>query len=164
MAWMHSSPEVPSGSDLESVYRSEGLRLQRALLLFAGDADVASEAVAEAFAQALRRGTAIRSPAKWIWRAAFRIAAGELKDRARRARPVASDPEGRYELPDDVIDLVAALRKLSPKQRAAVVLHHLDGYSSVEIARILDSTPPAVFVHLSQGRKRLRHLLEEGDD
>src|SRR5438309_922479 len=118
---MHSGPEVPSKSDLESVYRSEGLRLQRAVLLFAGNADVASEAVAEAFAQALRRGTAIRSPAKWIWRAAFRIASGELKDRARRARPVSSDPEGRYEVPDDVIDLVAALRKLPPKQRAAVV-------------------------------------------
>jgi hypothetical protein len=38
----------------------------RALLVFAGDAEVASDAVAEAFAQALRRGGEIRDPKRWV--------------------------------------------------------------------------------------------------
>ncbi|HJS26677.1 MAG TPA: hypothetical protein VJ913_06090, partial [Actinomycetota bacterium] len=58
----------------------------RAVLAFAGDPEVASDAVAEAFAQVLRRGEDVRDPEGWVWRAAFRIASGELKE--RRKRPV----------------------------------------------------------------------------
>ena len=78
------------GVPLERVYREEGDRLWRAVLAFAGDPEVASDAVAEAFAQALRRGEAIRNPKRWVWRAAFRIAAGELAAR-RRAVEAPSD-------------------------------------------------------------------------
>ena len=44
---------------------------------------MADDAVAEAFAQALRRRSEIREPGRWVWRAAFRIARGELKRRSR---------------------------------------------------------------------------------
>jgi DNA-directed RNA polymerase specialized sigma24 family protein len=40
----------------------------------------------------------------------------------------------------------------------------MGGYSVKEIAAIVVSTAPAVRVHLSQGRKRLRALLEESED
>jgi DNA-directed RNA polymerase specialized sigma24 family protein len=64
---------------LERVYEEEGARPWRAVYLYAADREVASDAVAEAFAQALRRGNELRSPERWVWRTAFRIAAGELK-------------------------------------------------------------------------------------
>ena len=73
--------------NLESVYRQEGARLWRALTAYSGMPDVADEAVAEAFAQALRRGDAIQNPSGWIWRAAFRIAAGDMQ-RRRRSVPL----------------------------------------------------------------------------
>ena len=78
-------------SSLEAVYRADADRLWRALYAYAADADLASEAVAEAYAQALRRGSAIHDPAAWTWRAAFRIAAGVLK--ARRTSNVRPLPE-----------------------------------------------------------------------
>jgi RNA polymerase sigma-70 factor, ECF subfamily len=151
---------VEARTEIERVYREDGARLQRALLLFTGDREVAEDAVAEAFAQALRRGTAIKAVAPWVWRAAFRIAAGEL---TRRGSARAEATEGSYVLPETVVDLVRALRRLSPKQRGSVVLHHLAGYRAKEIAEILGSTAPAVMVHLSAGRKRLRALLAEGE-
>lgn len=43
---------VAATSEVEAVYRRDGGRLWRALFVFAGDADVADEAMAEAFAQA----------------------------------------------------------------------------------------------------------------
>ena len=49
------------------------------MYLYARDAEVASDAVAEAFAQALRRGDALRSPATWVWTVAFRLAEGLLR-------------------------------------------------------------------------------------
>jgi RNA polymerase sigma-70 factor (ECF subfamily) len=133
----------------------------QAVFAYAGDPEIASDAVAEAFAQALRRGAAIRSPERWVWRTVFRIAAGELQQRNRRRGGPAS--EGAYEMDELASDLVAALRRLPPKQRAAVVLHHAAGYPAAEIARIIGSTTGAVHVHLSRGRKRLRELLEDPD-
>jgi RNA polymerase sigma-70 factor (ECF subfamily) len=142
--------------ELERLYREQGDRLWRALLAFSGDPEVASDAVAEAFAQALRRGEDVREPDRWLWRAAFRIAAGELKERGRRGELVDDTP---YEMEEPARDLVAALRRLSERQRSSVVLHHAAGYTVDEVAAILGSTSAAVRVHLSRGRKRLRELL-----
>jgi len=152
-----------SGSDqeeLERLYREQGDRMWRSVLAFAGDPEVAKDAVAEAFAQALRRGDELRDPERWLWRAAFRIAAGELKERGRQAAVV---PEGSYEMEEPARELMEALRKLSGKQRAAVVLHHAGGYSVRDVATIIGSTSAAVRVHLMRARRRLRELLEDDD-
>jgi RNA polymerase sigma factor (sigma-70 family) len=76
----------------------------------------------------------------------------------------ATAPEERYEMDDRTGGLVEALRSLPPRQRAALVLHYYAGYKAREIAAIVGSTAAAVRVHLSQGRKRLRGLLEADDD
>jgi RNA polymerase sigma-70 factor (ECF subfamily) len=161
---MKRGPDVPvdtsSRGELERLYRDQRDRMWRSVYAFAGDRELASDAVAEAFAQALRRGGAIRHPERWLWRAVFRIAAGELKQR-RRQGPEPMD--GTYEVDELARDLVMALGKLTQKQRAAVVLHHAVGYPAKEIARILGSTTPAVHVQLSRARKRLRELLETDD-
>ncbi len=150
-------------SELERVYRQDGPRLQRAITLFTGNRDVADDAVAEAFAQALRRGDAIRSPLAWVWRAAFRIAAGEMKERRSIAESTEPGSDGSYSQAEPAFDLIKALAKLSPKQRGAVILHHYAGYPTREVAQILGSTTAAVTVHLSAGRRRLRELLEDPD-
>jgi RNA polymerase sigma factor (sigma-70 family) len=146
----------PDAVPLEDVYEQHGPRLWRAVYLYAGDREVASDAVAEAFAQALRRGSALQAPERWIWRAAFRIAAGELK---RRRRESGLWTEGGEDIPTETMELLAALPRLSRKQRAAIVLHYHSGYSLKEVAEIIGSTPSAVGVHLHRGRKRLRGLL-----
>lgn len=154
----HAPAGVARDQGLERLYREQGKRMWRAVLAFSGDPEVASDAVAEAFAQALRRGDEIREPERWLWRAAFRIAAGDLKERGRRVPAVR---EESYEMEEPARELVAALQKLSEKQRAAVVLHHAAGYPASEVAEIIGSTSAAVRVHLMRGRRRLRELLED---
>jgi RNA polymerase sigma-70 factor, ECF subfamily len=146
--------------ELERLYRHQRDRMWRAVLAFTGDPDVASDAVAEAFAQALRRGDAIRSPERWLWRTVFAIAAGELKQRRRHG---VENLEETYEMGEPARDLIAALAELPQKQRAAVVLHHAIGYSAKEIAPMIGSTAPGVHVLLSRGRSRLRMLLGTDD-
>jgi RNA polymerase sigma factor (sigma-70 family) len=143
--------------DVERLYREHGNRLWWAVLAFAGDREVASDAVAEAFAQAIRRGPAIRSPLPWIWKAAFRIAAGELH---RRPRAADVGDDAAYEIAE-ASPLFAALGQLSPKQRAAIVLHYYGGYRLREVAQMIGGTSGTVGVHLSRARKRLRVLLAE---
>ena len=155
------SQTVTSDDEIERLYREQGGKLWRAVLALSGDREVASDAVAEAYAQMLRRGEAVREPSKWVWMAAFRIAAGELADRRRRGG-VAQRKEETYEMAERAEELIGLLSRLSPNQRASVVLHHYAGYPVKEIAEIIGSTGPAVRVHLSRGCKRLRELLAVG--
>ena len=143
---------------VERVYRAESERLLRMLIAFSRDRVIAEDAVAEAFAQAIRRGEEIEDVRAWVWRAAYRIASADLKARGRTSDVATT--EG-YEVEPPAVDLVAALAHLSPKQRAAVLLHHYAGYSVREVAAIVDSTSGAVRVHLSVGRRRLRSYLED---
>jgi RNA polymerase sigma-70 factor (ECF subfamily) len=150
---------VDAERDLEQLYREHGNRLWWALVAFSGDREIASDAESEAFAQALRRGEAIKDPLAWVWRAAFRIAAGELQRRRTVAAPLA-DPS--YELPEPAAHVTQALRELPPQQRAAVVLHYYADKPIREIAELLGTSSSTVAVHLHRGRNRLRDLL--GDD
>lgn len=145
---------------LERTYRAVAAKLWKSLVAFTGDRDIASDALAEAFAQALARGSGVREPDRWVWRVAFRVAAGELKD--RRSRDGAAEEES-YEMPESAILLSGVLQRLSPKQRAAVVLHYYVDMPTAEIGRVLGMSPATVRVHLSKGRKRLRVLLEGAD-
>jgi len=147
-------------STVETVYSEHGQRLYRSLLAYTGDIHIAEDAMAEGFAQALRRGTELRDPERWIWRAAYRIAAGALKE--RRRRPIV-DPETTYELPDAPSWIAEALAKLPEQQRAVVVLHYYADLRVRDVANVLGTSPPAVKVSLMRARRRLRTLLETTD-
>ena len=151
---------MTEATQIETVYREHAARLWRAVFLFSGDREISSDAVAEAFAQALRHGGAVRDPARWVWRAAFSLATDELRAR-RRTTPLLEQP---YEMSESLTDLVRALSELSMHQRSSVILHDYAGYSRREIAQILGSTASAVGVHLFRARNRLRDRLEVRDD
>ena len=142
--------------EIDSLYRSEGERLWRAVYAFARDRDITSDAVAEAFAQCLGRGDAVRSPKAWVWRTAFRIASGELQ---RRGRFSELTTEPSYDLAEQDDDLMAALASLPDNQRAALVLRYYAGYDAKGIADILGCATATVRVHLSRGRKRMETVL-----
>jgi RNA polymerase sigma-70 factor (ECF subfamily) len=150
---------------VEVLYRTDADRLWRAIYAFAADGDVASDAVAEAYAQVLHRGTAVRDPGAWTWRAAFRIASGALK--ARRADgsvTTATAEPGDYVDRYADTDLLDALRQLPEGQRAAVVLFYYADLPIRRIAERLGSNSLAVRANLSRGRRRLRELLGDDDD
>lgn len=152
--------QLQATSEVEAVYREDGDRLWRALFAFAGDENVASDAVAEAFAQALRRGSAIRDVRSWVWRSAFRLAKGDLKRRSgMKFGPM---PEGEFQDAHPDEQLLAALQRLTSQQRAVIVLHYYVDCPVREISRRTGINPLAVRAHLSRGRRRLRMLL--GDE
>jgi RNA polymerase sigma-70 factor (ECF subfamily) len=150
------------GDAVARVYREQGAKLWRSLLAYTGDREMASDAMAEALAQALGRGGAVESPDRWVWRAAFRIAAGELRNRGRRSA-ISSTDSVPYEMPGSAVDLIRALARLSPNQRAVAVLRLYADYPTRDVARILGMGQATVRVHLSQARRRLRLLLEDDD-
>ena len=169
--------------------------LWRALVAWSGSTDVADEAVAEGFAQLLRRGPDVRDPAAWVWRASFKLAAGDLKVRrdtmarrrgggdgpgrggaglGRRA-PYGHEHDRQHEatadlvgpvdrLPDDAIDLVRALAKLSDQQRRCIALVDIAGHTAPSAASVLGTTGATVRVQLMRARRHLRTMLADPDD
>lgn len=154
---------VTTRDRLERLYRDRGDRIWWSVLAFAGDRSIADDAVAEAFMRALREGERIREPEPWVWRVAFRVASGELK-RRKRESSVSTSVESTYALEAPSDSVLAVVGQLSPRQRSAVVLHYYAGYSTREIGDIVGSSAATVAVHLHQGRKRLRQLLEDDHD
>jgi RNA polymerase sigma-70 factor, ECF subfamily len=146
---------APTPADLDALFRSEGDGVYRTLFAFTGGrADVAEEATAEAFARAVSKRDTLRDPLAWIYRVAFRVAIDELRLDRRRGTTI----EERTPSPE-LIGVVDALRKLSPNQRAAIVLRHVLDLDVDEVAKRMGVAAPTVRVHLHRGRARLRKLL-----
>ena len=57
-------------------------------------------------------------------------------------------------------DLYLALRTLPPKERSAITLFYLNGYSIKEIAAITEASEGAVKTQLSRGRDKLKAKLQ----
>ena len=123
--------------------------------------EIASDSVAEAYAQLLRRGAAVRDPAAWVWRTAFQVSRGALKTR-RRDELLASTPKESADTHIDQ-DLLTAVRQLPDGQRAAVILYYYADLPVREIADRLGTNSLAVRANLSRGRRRLRDLLGDRD-
>jgi RNA polymerase sigma-70 factor (ECF subfamily) len=155
-------------ADFAGWYQSESGRVRTVLAGVCGDAALAEEATAEAFAKAFARWSHVRSldsPAAWV----YKVALNEVRSRVRRRRherrylarqsltPVPPPQEPRTDLWD-------ALRELSPKARTAVVLRYVADLTEPEVAAAMGVSTGTVGSILSRSRRRLAELLaSEGD-
>jgi RNA polymerase sigma-70 factor, ECF subfamily len=69
------------------------------------------------------------------------------------------EPEDLVQRMELVEEMQRALDRLSPAQRAALVLHYFLGLSTAETAKQLNCAPGTLRWHLSVARERLRILL-----
>jgi len=144
---------------VESAYRAVHARLWKALLAYTGDAELASDAEAEAFAQALRRGDAINDVEAWVWRGAFRIASGLLASRA----PEVGAVESGAAPPQSTTEFLALLGGLSHQQRACIALRYVGEYTPTEIGALLGTSAGTVRVQLSRAHAALRTSIREAE-
>jgi RNA polymerase sigma-70 factor, ECF subfamily len=130
--------------------------------------DVAQEALVAAWQQ-LPRFKANSRFSTWLYQIVTRKALNRItRTRATESLDLASDvpdagdePGQRAERDQTVDAVTAAVAALPPPQRIAVVLRHFEGLSNAEIARITQSTIPAVRSHLFRGRRTLSQTLQE---
>ncbi len=143
---------------VEASYRRIHDRLWRSLLAYTGDIEIASDAEAEAFSQALRRHDHIADVDAWVWKSSFRIAAGLLKRRSAN-RPLLSAVTEQTHLDRSVLEFLSQLDGLSSQQRLIVALRYVANYRPGEIAELIDSTPGSVRVQLHRAHDHLRKTL-----
>ncbi len=154
--------EAPAGPpSFEELFLDVHDRLYRALYFVTGSSADAEELMQDAFLKLWERWDrldTIEDPVAYL----FRVALNGVRMRARRARVVARKilPAAAARDPFDDVnvreDVRRMLRGITPRQRAAIVLTEILGYSSEQAARIMGIQPTTVRVLASQGRAALR--------
>ena len=142
--------------------------LRRFLLaLCVGHRDDADDIAQEALIKAYLARDKIRNDEKlcaWL----YRIAYNTFLDHQRSGWNRRTDLDAAEQMPgglraDDAFqyqELYAAIGTLPLKEKSAILLFYVSGYSVKEIAKITGSSQLAVKQQLSRGRSKLREILE----
>jgi RNA polymerase sigma-70 factor, ECF subfamily len=152
----------------EAFFEAERARLFGTLCLVTGDRGEAEDLMQEAFLKVWERWdrvSRVQDPTAYLYRTAFNLFRSRLRRAARAARRLlAADPVADpFPAVEDRQDLLGALRRLAPRQRAALVLMELMDLTSEDAARILHVRPVTVRVLASQGRASIKRDLEGSD-
>lgn len=154
-------------------YEVAARRLYRYLFVrCGGDAALAEELTQQSFVQAVRHRHAYdgrSDPITWL----IAIGRNRLIDHLRKVereerrhlRLVVGEiaPVGVADLwrsRDERSTILDALGKVPASQRAALILHHVDGLPVRDVARLLGRSEGAVEALLSRGRARFRDVYE----
>jgi RNA polymerase sigma-70 factor (ECF subfamily) len=156
-------------STFETFYEAERDGLFGALVLITGSRAEAEELTQDAFLALWERWdrvAAMEEPTGYLYRTAMNA----FRKRRRRAamalrRVVGAAPEADAFAAADARQVVArALAQLTRRQRAALVMTELLGFSSEEAGRALGIKPVTVRVLASQGRAAMKQSLGASDE
>lgn len=171
---MGVSTVVPSDRDagfLELVSGRTGHLYRSACLLTGGDTHLAEDMVQETLARmyVLWRARAswltgrsrIDHPGAYAQTVLVRSFLAHRRRRASSELPVGETPESAGRDTDDAlrVTLLAALRRLPPKDRAVLVLRHWEDRSIEETAEALRMSSGAVRTRTTRALARMRDLL-----
>lgn len=157
MGPLERTAEMSGGFDI--VYGDRYLPSVQTAALITGSRQVAEEVVQDAFIQLLRSWGSVHYPVAWL-RAAVISGCRSWqrrtvleRERAPRQLLQCSDPDG--------LAVRDALRVLTGRQRAAVVLRYFEDLPEAQIAEALGCRPGTVKSLLSRAMPRLREALDD---
>jgi len=157
---------VSVAEDFDRFYLREYPRMVALAYALSGNRWAAEEIAQEAFVRAHRswkRIVGYDKPGAWLRRVTVNLATSHLRRRMVEAKALALMAIGRTstlpEHPDGEDALWTAVAELPRRQRQAVALHYLDGYTIAEIADVLELNESTVKTHLQRGRQALARTL-----
>jgi RNA polymerase sigma-70 factor (ECF subfamily) len=159
----------PRYASFEDFYEAEHVRLFRALVLVTGNRQETEDVLQEAFLRIWNRWDAVRdyeNPAGYLYRTAVNISLSRRRRvavaaRSLGARLFAHDPLDTVDARDEI---GRALARLTPRERAAVVLTDLLDLPAREAATAMGIRDSTVRVLSARGRERLRSMLGEAHE
>ena len=136
--------------------------------LCCGDGGLADDLAQDTFMKAYLSLSDFRGDSgfrTWVFRIAHTTFLSDRRAVRQQFEPIESAAgvasTGRADAGFDNQTLYAALHRLSEKERSAILLHYMQGYSVNEIAEITDSSAAAIKQLLSRGRIHLKDLLSK---
>jgi RNA polymerase sigma-70 factor (sigma-E family) len=167
--------DAPPGDGFEDWVRASSSHLRRLAYLLTGDIDQADDLMQSAYAKVLPRWNKISaydSPEAYMYRVMVNLRTSWWRRSRNREWSTAEVPElawhaGTPSEGDAVVEtqvLLAALRALPERQRAAVVLRHWCDLSEAETADAMKCSVGTVKSNASRGLARLRQALGQTRD
>jgi len=158
-----TSTDLGTGDDFAAWYAATFPRVRAAVTLGVGDAWLAEEATAEAYARALARWRVVRDmrrPEAWVYTVALNHVRSRLR-RLRLERRYLARQHAGYEPPPPEPDtaLWAAVAALPPRARTAVALRYVADLSEAEVAAAMGISRGTVAATLHKARARLAELM-----
>ena len=153
-------------TSFESFFEAQHDSLYRRLCLLTGNRTEAEELMQDAFLKLWERWdrvTAMDDPEGYLYRTALNLFRKRYRRATlalRRAVGVAAQ-EDAFADSDERTAVSAALATLTPRQRAALVLTQLLGFSSGEAGALLHVRPATVRALATQGRAALKATMED---
>ncbi len=150
----------------EIFFHDQSGSLFRRLCLITGNRAEAEEIMQDAFLKLWERWERVGSmsdPTAYLYRTALNLFRSRYRRAAlalRRSVGFASNID-EFERSDTKSAVMQALASLAPRQRAALVLTDLLGFSSEDAGELLGVQPGTVRTLASQGRIALRRIVEE---
>ena len=142
----------------DQLYEREFTAMLRLAVLLVDSREQAEEAVHDAFARVYERWAKLDRPGAYL-RTCVVNRCRDLQRRRRFERGRGAEAgEASTDLGAD--ELLDALRDLSPKRRAALVLRYYEDLSEADIAEALGVRPGTVKSLLSRGLDELREVIE----
>jgi len=145
--------------------------LLRTAYLMVGDHQMAQDLLQEALIKTLIAWPRLRDPAKvdaYVRRTVVTTAITWRRRRSFHERPVELLPEksgtDEVELLATHQALIAQLRRLPPRQRAAIVLRYYEDLTESQTAEVMGCSVGSVKSHVSIGLGRLRERMGPGFD
>lgn len=155
---------MDTDDEFSAWYRRDAGRLTSSLALIVADADLARDAIAEAFARAWADWPRVRrmaSPSGWVHRVALNevrsVARSRRTARRHQHRLLTTDPIPAPVEPDD--DLWQALAALPERSRTAVALRYVADLPEAEVAEIMGVARGTVAATLHRARRSLHERL-----
>ena len=161
-----AGPSSALDVSFERFFEREKVRLYRALCLITRNRHEAEELTQDAFVRVLERWDrvgAMEDPTGYL----FRTAMNAVRKRYRRAQLASRRTLGVTPSDDGIAEIDAndavmrVLARITPRQRAAVVLVDLLGYTSAEAAEILGMRPGTVRTHIARGHAALKGSMRD---
>lgn len=157
--------DQPAIAALGRLYEQRYHRLLRLAEAIVGDADLAHDAVQEAFARAIRSRTTFRGEGTlegWVWRTVINTARNARRDMpppASELSELLADPPANGSPDNEFVRVLIAA--LPERQRLVLFLRYYADLDYEGIAAALEVKPGTVGATLNQAHAALRRHLEE---
>jgi RNA polymerase sigma-70 factor (sigma-E family) len=156
---------VTQDDGFEAFYQRSRDPCLQAVCAIVGDRRLAEDLVAEGFARAWSSWPKVSkhpAPRAWVLRTALNLRVSWWRRRRRELPLVGADPVSPPD-PSEEIDptIVAALKRLSPRQREVIVLRVLLDLDTHSTATVLGIAPGTVTAHLSRAAEALQRDLAD---
>jgi RNA polymerase sigma factor (sigma-70 family) len=152
-------PGAVAAGTFEELYRRDFGRMVRVAHLLMGSSEAAEDVVQDAFVQLYARFATVGDSSGYLYRSVVNGCRGRHRHRrvVERLRPLTAQPAA---VTTEIDETWGALRRLSPRRRAVVVLRFYADLPLAEIADILDCRVGTVKSMLHRAMADLREVVD----